>query len=273
MSRYDTYKAGDDRKLEEQELGFKGFNDRLRPDQIQSGLLQKSENARLDLNGQWQSRKGVQNRLSPFAVSGTALRLPTEDEVTAGTVTLLSHSILTASAASDGSDGTITLTTGSVHQEGIATRVGSTTTAQIQFKNVNFSTMTEIIVGTNIVVSGATYSGTGGSGAVNTTQSVTAITTTGNTSNDTLRFTVSGLDAAVSGDAVIITVAQNHNLAVGDTIEVNDIAISGGGGTVANVNGTQTTITDTTGNTIKYAVEGITTVSYTHLTLPTNREV
>jgi len=258
MSRYDTYKAGDDRKLEEQELGFKGFNDRLRPDQIQSGLLQKSENARLDLNGQWQSRKGVQNRLSPFAVSGTALRLPTEDEVTAGTVTLLSHSILTASAASDGSDGTITLTTGSVHQEGIATRVGSTTTAQIQFKNVNFSTMTEIIVGTNIVVSGATYSGTGGSGAVNTTQSVTAITTTGNTSNDTLQFTVSGLDAAVSGDAVIITVAQNHNLAVGDTIEVNDIAISGGGGTVANVNGTQTTITDTTGNTIKYTVEGIT---------------
>ena len=29
MSRYDTYTRFDDRKLEEQELGFKGFNDRL----------------------------------------------------------------------------------------------------------------------------------------------------------------------------------------------------------------------------------------------------
>jgi hypothetical protein len=107
MSRYDTYKAGDDRKLEEQELGFKGFNDRLRPDQIQSGLLQKSENARLDLNGQWQSRKGVQNRLSPFAVSGTALRLPTEDEITAGEIMLLSHTV----SAATHSGGVVTLTT------------------------------------------------------------------------------------------------------------------------------------------------------------------
>ena len=107
MSRYDTYTAGDDRKLEEQELGFKGFNDRLRPDQIQSGLLQKSENARLDLNGQWQSRKGVQNRLSPFAVSGTALRLPTEDEVTAGEIMLLSHTV----SAATHSGGVVTLTT------------------------------------------------------------------------------------------------------------------------------------------------------------------
>lgn len=111
MARYDTYTRFDDRKLEEQELGFKGFNDRLRPDQIGPGLLQKSENGRLDLNGQWQSRKGVQNRLSPFAVSGTALRLPTEDEITAGTIMLLSHTITAASASS----GTITLTTAEAH--------------------------------------------------------------------------------------------------------------------------------------------------------------
>jgi hypothetical protein len=111
MARYDTYTRFDDRKLEEQELGFKGFNDRLRPDQIGSGLLQKSENGRLDLNGQWQSRKGVQNRLSPFAVSGTALRLPTDDEITAGTIMLLPHTITAANASS----GTITLTTAQAH--------------------------------------------------------------------------------------------------------------------------------------------------------------
>ena len=111
MARYDTYTRFDDRKLEEQELGFKGFNDRLRPDQIASGLLQKSENGRLDLNGQWQSRKGVQNRLSPFAVSGTALRLPTEDEISAGTIMLLSHTITAATHIS----GTVTLTTNEAH--------------------------------------------------------------------------------------------------------------------------------------------------------------
>ena len=111
MSRYDTYTRFDDRKLEEQELGFKGFNDRLRPDQIGPGMLQKSENGRLDLNGQWQSRKGVQNRLSPFAVSGTALRLPTADEITAGTIMLLPHTITNATASS----GTITLTTAEAH--------------------------------------------------------------------------------------------------------------------------------------------------------------
>ena len=94
MSRYDTYARFDDRKLEEQEIGFKGFNDRLRPDQIGPGMLQKSENGRLDLNGQWQSRKGVKKRLSPFAVSGTALRLPTENEIIAGSKEkLLPHTI------------------------------------------------------------------------------------------------------------------------------------------------------------------------------------
>jgi hypothetical protein len=107
MARYDTYTRFDDRKLEEQELGFKGFNDRLRPDQIAPGLLQKSENGRLDLNGQWQSRKGVQNRLSPFAVSGTALRLPTEDEIADGEIMLLSHTV----SAATHSGGVVTLTT------------------------------------------------------------------------------------------------------------------------------------------------------------------
>ena len=107
MSKYSTYGGLDDVRRGDRELGFIGFNNRLRPDQIQSGLLQKSENGRLDLNGQWQARKGVQNRLSPFAVSGTALRLPTEDEITAGEIMLLSHTI----SAATHSGGVVTLTT------------------------------------------------------------------------------------------------------------------------------------------------------------------
>lgn len=111
MSKYSTYGGLDDVRKGDREVGFIGFNNRLRPDQIQSGLLQKSENGRLDLNGQWQSRKGVQNRLSPFAVSGTALRLPTEDEISAGTIMLLSHTITAATHIS----GTVTLTTNEAH--------------------------------------------------------------------------------------------------------------------------------------------------------------
>ena len=110
-NKYSNYSGLDDVRRGDREAGFIGFNNRLRPDQIQSGLLQKSENGRLDLNGQWQARKGVQNRLSPFAVSGTALRLPTEDEVTAGTIMLLPHTITAATASS----GTITLTTAQAH--------------------------------------------------------------------------------------------------------------------------------------------------------------
>jgi hypothetical protein len=141
MARYDTYLAGDDRKLEEQELGFKGFNDRLRPDQIGPGLLQKSENGRLDLNGQWQSRKGVQNRLSPFAVSGTALRLPTSDEITAGTIMLLSHTVTAATHIS----GTVTLTTNEAHN----LSVGDTIEVNdIVSNNVDVNGSHELISGT-----------------------------------------------------------------------------------------------------------------------------
>ena len=141
MARYDTYTRFDDRKLEEQELGFKGFNDRLRPDQIGPGLLQKSENGRLDLNGQWQSRKGVQNRLSPFAVSGTALRLPTSDEITAGTIMLLSHTVTAATHIS----GTVTLTTNEAHN----LSVGDTIEVNdIVSNNVDVNGSHELISGT-----------------------------------------------------------------------------------------------------------------------------
>lgn len=171
MSRYDTYTRLDDRKLEEQELGFKGFNDRLRPDQIAPGLLQKSENARLDLNGQWQSRKGVQNRLSPFAVSGTALRLPTADEITAGTIMLLPHTITNATASS----GTITLTTAQAHNlsegdtievndivsdgddvNGSQTLIAGTTGSTLKYTVGSSSPTLTVTEGANMIATGGT---------------------------------------------------------------------------------------------------------------------
>jgi hypothetical protein len=76
MGRYDKYGANDDRKLQEIDLGFTGFNNRLRPDQLKASLLEKCENARLDRNGEWKVRLGTNVVLAPLAVGDTALTLP-----------------------------------------------------------------------------------------------------------------------------------------------------------------------------------------------------
>lgn len=69
MARYDRYGKQDDRITEEFDTGFIGFNNRLRPDQLQPGVLTVSENGRLDLNGEWQTRKAIQHLASPFQAS------------------------------------------------------------------------------------------------------------------------------------------------------------------------------------------------------------
>tara|TARA_Y100000004_G_scaffold178150_1_gene220435 strand:+ start:3268 stop:5835 length:2568 start_codon:yes stop_codon:yes gene_type:complete len=66
MARYDTYGQQDDRIAEEFDTGFVGFNNRLRPDQLQSGTLRESNNGRLGLNGEWQTRKPIDFLASPF---------------------------------------------------------------------------------------------------------------------------------------------------------------------------------------------------------------
>lgn len=76
MARYDTYTQFDDRMLEELDRGFIGFNNRLRPDQLTSGILFDSRNGRMAQNGEWQTRKGIDNIKAPLSVGGSALTLP-----------------------------------------------------------------------------------------------------------------------------------------------------------------------------------------------------
>ncbi len=76
MARYDTYTRFDDRMLEELDRGFIGFNNRLRPDQLTSGVLFDSQNGRMAQNGEWQTRKGIDNIKAPLSVGGSALTLP-----------------------------------------------------------------------------------------------------------------------------------------------------------------------------------------------------
>ena len=76
MARYDTYLAGDDRVLEDLDSGFVGLNNRLRPDQLKPGILADSQNGRMELNGQWSTRKGISNKLAPLVTGTSALTLP-----------------------------------------------------------------------------------------------------------------------------------------------------------------------------------------------------
>ena len=69
MARYDSYGAVDDRLIEDLDQGFVGFNQKLRPDQLRPGILAESNNGRMDLNGQWQPRKGMELFSAPFAPS------------------------------------------------------------------------------------------------------------------------------------------------------------------------------------------------------------
>jgi len=76
MPEYRTYGRRDDRISRDGDVGFVGFNNRLRPDQLQSGLLADSRNIRLDRNGEAQVRKGVELVTAPLAIGGAALILP-----------------------------------------------------------------------------------------------------------------------------------------------------------------------------------------------------
>jgi len=69
MARYSRYGTADDPLIEELEIGFSGFNDRLRPDQLPRGILSDSQNGRMGINGEWQVRKGIDLVAAPF-VSG-----------------------------------------------------------------------------------------------------------------------------------------------------------------------------------------------------------
>jgi len=69
MARYDVYGAQDDRLAEDLDQGFTGFNNKLRPDQLSSGILTESNNGRMDLNGEWQPRKGMEIFSTPFSAA------------------------------------------------------------------------------------------------------------------------------------------------------------------------------------------------------------
>ena len=96
MQEYRSYANLDDRILNDGDVGFAGFNNRLRPDQLQGGMLVDSQNIRLDRNGEAQVRKGIEVVEAPFAVGGDVLRLPTDAELDNGSTAMLPTTIESA---------------------------------------------------------------------------------------------------------------------------------------------------------------------------------
>ena len=71
MPRYSGYGANDSKIVDEFDTGYFGFNNRFRPDQLKPGVLADSRNGRMDLNGEWQVRKGI-DVITSELVSGTS---------------------------------------------------------------------------------------------------------------------------------------------------------------------------------------------------------
>ena len=73
MNQYSTYGRLDSRDLQGNDIGFVGFNNRLRPDQLEAGFVEICENGRLDRNGEWTPRNGVFNLVAPVTNDSAAL--------------------------------------------------------------------------------------------------------------------------------------------------------------------------------------------------------
>jgi hypothetical protein len=76
MPEYRTYAGLDDRISKDGDVGFLGFNNRMRPDQLPAGMLADSQNLRTDRRGEAQVRKGIDLVSNPLSTGASALTLP-----------------------------------------------------------------------------------------------------------------------------------------------------------------------------------------------------
>lgn len=75
MPRYSGYGSNDSRIVDEFDTGYFGFNNRFRPDQLKPGVLADSRNGRMDINGEWQVRRGIDNITSELVAGTTGITL------------------------------------------------------------------------------------------------------------------------------------------------------------------------------------------------------
>ena len=76
MARFNNYGPLDNPLMEEGDTGFARMNARLRPDQLKAGEVALSTNGRMDVDGAWQTRMGVQSYGASIATNASVLTLP-----------------------------------------------------------------------------------------------------------------------------------------------------------------------------------------------------
>jgi hypothetical protein len=76
MAEYSKFGALDDRIAKDGDVGFIGFNNRLRPDQLPAGMLADAQNLRTDRRGEAQVRKGIDLTSNPITSGTNAMTLP-----------------------------------------------------------------------------------------------------------------------------------------------------------------------------------------------------
>jgi hypothetical protein len=157
MPRYDKYGDRDTAIISAGDSFFLGFNNRLRPDQLEPGIQAYSQNGRMGVNGAWQPRKGINFFSGLIDTSSEALILPF--------YVYASKSILSAVRVAE----TVTITTTTSHGFTTATQVGILGLTGTVDPNGNRTVTVTGATTFTIFLAGApgseTYTGTGTAGS------------------------------------------------------------------------------------------------------------
>ena len=92
MSKYRQYGKLDDRFVSEGDTFFLRMNARLRPNQLKPGEVALSKNGRMNEDGTWQTRKGLNTLFGSITTGNDAIRLPwvaTSAQRQSGVVTIV----------------------------------------------------------------------------------------------------------------------------------------------------------------------------------------
>ena len=157
MPRYDKYGDRDTAIISAGDSFFLGLNNRLRPDQLEPGILAYSQNGRMGVNGAWQPRKGINFFSGLIDTSSEALILPF--------YVYASKSILSAVRVAE----TVTITTTTSHLFNNASQVGIAGLTGTVDPNGNRTVTVTGATTFTIFLAGApgseTYAGTGTAGS------------------------------------------------------------------------------------------------------------
>ena len=75
MARYSRYGAIDTPIVTDGDTAFLKVNNRLRPDQLQAAEIAYSSNGRMDVDGAWQTRKGIESFGPTLTANTESIRL------------------------------------------------------------------------------------------------------------------------------------------------------------------------------------------------------